>query len=371
MESITMKIYKIISIIIIISAVSCSTPKRPTKQRLLLTGQGSSMILPLSDKLFKDIYKHLPISVEYSINDSFMGINALISNSTDFALSSIAMDDKMSKDNPDILHIPIAAAGINFAYNIPGEEFSLYADPVYLTPEILAKIINRKITKWNDPEIITLNNKVAENKTRVFPDLPITFIQRSKKSGDTTLVTTFLDKATATWTQGRKKILPTNEKTISGETSFDLMLNLLNIPGSLTYVPMIYGVQNNIPLIRIKNHLGTYGRGCNFRTLEAMKANQPTTDNRVDLTYPKKGKEAGVATSMMYILVKKEQNYNNRTKEQAQQLVNLIDWLLSPIAQRQLEPLFFASLTPSFRNSARTTLSNITYEGQQLLPNLK
>lgn len=365
-----MKIYKI-SWIMIILFTACSTPKRPHNSEVTLIGEGSSMALPLSDKFFKEVKKTLPFSVEYKSSDSFSGIASLTNNQVDFALSSVPMTDEMMQKNPEILHIPIAAAGINFAYNLPGEEFSLYTDPVYFTPEILAKILNKKITKWNDPEIVKLNQLVAENKTRKFPDLPITWIQRSFDSGDTFLVTTFLNKATSEWKKGLYTKFSTNNSTVSGDTSLELILNLMKIPGALTYVPMIYGVQNNIALIRIKNFLGTYGRGCNFRTLEAMKVVKPTKDNRVDLTYPHQGLEAGVATSMIYMLIKKEQNYNNKTKEQAQELVNLIDWMLSPVAQRQLEPLFFAGLTPSFRKSARTMLSNITYNGAVLLPTSK
>ncbi|MGL6082636.1 MAG: hypothetical protein ACRC4N_09315, partial [Gammaproteobacteria bacterium] len=168
------------------------------------------------------------------------------------------------------------------------------------------------------------------------------------------------------WKGGRTNKLPSGNK--EGETALDLMKTLVQTPGGLTYTTMIYGIQNNIPLIRIRNYLGVYGRGCNFRTLEAMKVAATNSDNRVDLTYPQEGMESGVATGMMYILIKKEQNYNNKTKAQAQSLVDFIDWLLSPTAQRELEPLYFTGLTPKFRYSARTMLSNVVYDGEQLIP---
>ncbi|MGL5956449.1 MAG: phosphate ABC transporter substrate-binding protein PstS [Brevinema sp.] len=352
--------------------LSCTTPQRPIstpKNINSLTGKGSSFVLPMTSKLFPMFEKNYTIRINYETQNSYVGIDALITSEVDFALTSVPLTDQQYKDNPDILHIPIAAAGINFAYNIPGAEFSLNADPVYLTPEILAKILNHQITHWNDPEITDLNKKVAEDTTRVFPNLPISVIQRADISGDTYLLTSFLTKATSLWKNGQTNKLPSGNK--EGATALDLMKTLVQTPGGLTYTTMIYGIQNNIPLIRIRNHLGVYGRGCNFRTLEAMKVASTNTDNRVDLTYPQEGRESGVATGIMYILIKKEQNYNNKTKAQAQNLVDFIDWLLSPTAQRELEPLYFSGLTPKFRYAAHTMLSNAVYDGEQLVPTKK
>ncbi|MGL4676649.1 MAG: substrate-binding domain-containing protein [Brevinema sp.] len=354
---------------LILAITSCTPPQRGNssqKNTNTLIGKGSSFVLPMSSKLFTIFEKNSTTKINYETLNSYAGIDALIAGEVDFALTSIPLSDQQYKENPDILHIPIAAAGINFAYNIPGEEFSLNADPVYFTPEILAKVINRQITHWNDPEIINLNKTVAENKSRIFPNLPITFIQRANISGDTYLLTSFLTKATPLWKHGRINKLPLTNK--EGNTALDLMKTLIQTSGGLTYTTMIYGIQNNIPLIRIKNYLGVYGRGCNFRTLEAMKVASTNKDNRVDLTYPKEGRESGVATGMIYILVKKDQNYNDKTKAQAQDLVDFINWILSASAQRELEPLYFAGLTPKFRYTSHSMLSNVMYDGEQLLP---
>lgn len=357
-------------LVIFIITTSCSTPQRTTSSiKNTLRGQGSSFVLPLSATLFKEYQTtNSTIKIEYSTDNSYVGIESLIAGDIDFALSSIPLSDEQAKTHPDILHIPVAAAGINFAYNVPG--FTLYDDPIYITPEILVKIMDRKITNWNDPEIFEANQIAAMTKNRTFPDLPITFIQRAERSGDTYLLTKFLSKATPLWKGGVTNKLPMNDKRLEGESALDLMKALVQTPGALTYTTMIYGLQNNIPLIRIRNFLGTYGRGCNFRSSEAMKVTQTNADNRVDLTYPQhptEGKEAGVATGMMYMLVKQDQNYNNKTKEQAQELVNLIEWMLSPAAQRELDPLFFAILTPKFRYSAHSMLSNISYDGEQII----
>lgn len=346
---------------------SCGTPKKPS-EKISLQGSGSSFTLPYSSTFFPLFNKNAKININYLSENSYVGIEDLISNKTDFALSSIYLSDKKVQENPDILHIPVAAAGVNFAYNIPLERFSLQDDPVYLTPEILTKMITKKITHWNDPEIIAINKKVALDKDRVFPDLPITFIQRSVNSGDTVLLTTFLNKADSAWNIGITNLLPPIKGNIAHPQALDLMKELVQTPGGFTFTTMIYGLQNNIPLARIRNQLNVYGRGCNFRSKEAMKVADTNSDNRVDITYPNAGPESGVATGFMYILVHKEQNYNNRSKAQAQATVDFINWLLSPYAQRRLDPLFFASLTPKFRYVARQALAQMTYNGELLTP---
>ncbi|MDK2819147.1 MAG: substrate-binding domain-containing protein [Spirochaetota bacterium] len=355
-------------VILCIIITNCSTPQRPVKiYKATITGIGSSFSLPLSSLLFKKFTKESNINISYTTENSYTGIDAIINQEVDFALSIASLTDQQVKENPDILHIPIAAASINFAYNIPGKGFSIFDDPVYLTPELLVQILNKEIIKWNDPKIIALNTKFSTDKTRVFPDLSITFIQRSTNSADTALFTKFLTKATPTWKQGNINKFKMIGNTLERLTSLEMMQLLSQTPGALTYTTMIYGTQNNIPLIRINNYLGTYGRGCNFRTLESMKVAETNNDNRVDLTYPHKGKEAAVATGFVYIIVKKEQNYNNRTKEQAQVTVNFINWLLSPSAQKELEPIFFATLTPKFRNAAKKKLTELTYNKEPLI----
>ncbi len=363
---------KILSIALVLIFGACTAPQRT--QRVVSTtlkGVGSSFVLPFSHTLFRDYEKHSTVKIDYTTTNSYVGMEELFEGEVDFALSSIFLTDEQVQQHPDILHIPVAAAGINFAYNVPGADFALNGDPIYITPEIFAKILNQKITNWNDPEILAVNMQVAENKRRVFPDLPITFIQRSEPSGDTYVMTTFLDKATPLWTGGKTNKLPLKDGFKEAGSSLDMMRILVDTPGALTYTTMIYGLQNNIPLLRIRNYLGTYGRGCNFRSTEAMKHTETNADNRVDLTYTTEGQEAGVATAMIYMLIRQDQNYNNRTKEQAQSLVNMIGWLLSPAAQRQLDPLFFALLTPKFRHSANVMLSNVTYDGQHIYPVLQ
>ncbi|MGL4560986.1 MAG: substrate-binding domain-containing protein, partial [Brevinema sp.] len=269
----------------------------------------------------------------------------------------------------DILHIPISVTGINFVYNIPEKGFGLYDEPVYLTADLITEILLGVITNWNDPKISELNKKISANPTRIFPNLPITIIKRNNPSSDTYLLTTFLSKASKIW---NNKIGVTNLLNAIGgvgqPSALDIVKNIIEVPGAFGYSTMIYGIQNNLPLIRVKNYFGTYVRGCNFRSAEAMKALTPKPDNRVDLTYPNTNPEAAVAAGFNYILIKKDLFYNENSEAKAQTLVNFIAWLLSPEAQQQLDPIFFSPLTPQFRVSSKQSISKITYNKKQIIP---
>ena len=135
-------------VILCIIITNCSTPQRPIKiYKATITGLGSSFSLPLSSLLFKKFTKESNINISYTAENSYTGIDAIINQEVDFALSMAALTDQQLKENPDILHIPIAAASINFAYNIPEKGFSIFDDPVYLTPELLVQILNGMILR--------------------------------------------------------------------------------------------------------------------------------------------------------------------------------------------------------------------------------
>ena len=73
----------------------------------------------------------------------------------------------------NLVEIPVYVSPIAIAYNLPG------VDDLQLSPDTLAKIMNHKITKWNDPAI------AADNPDADLPDTDITTVSRSDKSGTT------------------------------------------------------------------------------------------------------------------------------------------------------------------------------------------
>lgn len=81
------------------------------------------------------------------------------------------------------IEFPGYISPIAVAYNLPGVE------KLNLSPSVIARIFNNKITKWNDPAIVELNPGVQ------LPNLAITPVHRSDESGTTENFVDYLSKA--------------------------------------------------------------------------------------------------------------------------------------------------------------------------------
>ncbi|WBB97553.1 MULTISPECIES: phosphate ABC transporter substrate-binding protein PstS [unclassified Solwaraspora] len=81
------------------------------------------------------------------------------------------------------IEFPGYISPIAVAYNLPGVE------TLNLSPSVMARIFDVKITNWNDPAIAELNPDAA------LPDLAITTVHRSDESGTTENFVDYLAKA--------------------------------------------------------------------------------------------------------------------------------------------------------------------------------
>lgn len=83
----------------------------------------------------------------------------------------------------DFIEFPAYISPIAIAYNLPG------VDTLNLSPSVIARIFDGKITNWNDPAIAELNPDAQ------LPDLNITAVHRSDESGTTENFVDYLAKA--------------------------------------------------------------------------------------------------------------------------------------------------------------------------------
>jgi phosphate transport system substrate-binding protein len=83
----------------------------------------------------------------------------------------------------DYVEVPVYVSPIAVVYNLQG------VTDLQLTPQLIAQIFSKKITKWNDPAI------AAVNAGKQLPDSAITPVNRSDKSGTTQNFTDYLSQA--------------------------------------------------------------------------------------------------------------------------------------------------------------------------------
>ncbi len=127
-------------------------------------------------------------TINYDPSGSGAGRTQFIAGGVDYAGCDSAMkadeiEKAKAKCASDDVEVPVYVSPIAVVYNLPG------VSDLQLTPSLVAKIFDKKITKWNDPAIAAVN----EGKT--LPDTAIAPVNRSDKSGTTANFTDYLSKA--------------------------------------------------------------------------------------------------------------------------------------------------------------------------------
>jgi phosphate transport system substrate-binding protein len=111
-------------------------------------------------------------TVNYTGGGSGKGRSDFTGNLVDFAGS----DAPYSSGAPtNLIYAPVFAAPIAIMYNLPTVK-----EPIYLSPETIARIFSGEITKWNDPIIRTVNNGTV--KVPVFKTKKVTVKDKNGKN---------------------------------------------------------------------------------------------------------------------------------------------------------------------------------------------
>mgnify|MGYP000993776963 CR=1 FL=1 len=139
------------------------------------------------------------VTVNYDPQGSGTGRESFQSGAVQFAGSDRAFKaDEITAgpfdacvEGSDIVEIPAYVSPIAIAFNVEG------VDSLDLDPATIAGIFAGTITNWNDPAIAATNDGVT------LPDLAITPVHRSDKSGTTANFTDYLAQTADTvWTYG-------------------------------------------------------------------------------------------------------------------------------------------------------------------------
>ena len=117
-------------------------------------------------------------NITYDPSGSGAGRTQFLGGGVAFAGSDAALKDEelaqaKTRCNGDVVEVPAYVSPIAIIYNLQG------VTDLKLAPATVAQIFDKKITKWNDPAI------AADNPGAALPDLAITPVNRSDKSGTT------------------------------------------------------------------------------------------------------------------------------------------------------------------------------------------
>jgi phosphate transport system substrate-binding protein len=342
--------YSLLAILLLVASSQQAVFAKSTE----LLGAGATFPFPLYSKMFDSYYQTNKVKINYQAIGSGGGIQQLISKTVDFGGTDAFMNDKeLKKAGAPILHIPTCLGAVVVTYNLPDKP------KLKFTPDVIADIFLGKITKWSDPRIAAVNPGVK------IPDMGIVVVHRSDGSGTTAIFSDYLSKVSKEWEfkVGADKSL--NWPAGLGAKGNPGVAGLVNqTPGAIGYVELIYTIQNNMPAGLIKNKAGNFIEPSLQSVSAAANVDLPD-DTRVSVTntdaadgYPISG--------FTWLIFYKEQNYVERSNEQAQALLKLLWWVIHD-GQQFAEPLHYSPLSKSAVQKAEAILRSVVYNGSPVL----
>ncbi|HEY3418360.1 MAG TPA: phosphate ABC transporter substrate-binding protein PstS [Armatimonadota bacterium] len=319
-----------------------------------LNGAGATFPFPLYSKWFEVYGQQNPtVRINYQSIGSGGGIKQLQAGTVDFGASDAPLSDEEMKAMPKpVVHLPMVAGAVALAYNLPNVPTGLK-----LSPEAVAGIFLGEITKWNDPQIASLNPGVN------LPNIAVAVAHRSDGSGTTYIFTHYLAAISKSWStkvgSGKSVNWPVG---VGGKGNEGVAGVLTQTPGSIGYVELAYATQNKLSYASIRNQAGQY-IAPSIASTTAAAAGAVTAmkkDVRVSIVNAT-GKEAYPISGFTYILLYKEQP--DAAKGTA--LVNFLRWAIHD-GQQYAAPLVYAPLPAEVVTINDQTLAAITHNGQPI-----
>jgi phosphate transport system substrate-binding protein len=320
-----------------------------------LIGAGSSFDNPLFSKMFSEYNKLNGLKVNYQSVGSGAGISQLTNKTVDFGASDAPMNGKQdSALSAPALHIPVTAGAVVLSYNVPEIK-----DTLLLTPSLLADIFLGKITKWDDAKIAAVNKGVK------LPSTAIVVAHRSDGSGTSNIFTTYLSKVSDEWNAKVGKGSSVNWPVgLGGKGTEGVAGMVKQTPGAIGYIELAYAIQNKMAFAKVQNKSGNFITPSIASVTAAANISIPA-DSKISLTntdaadgYPISG--------LSWVLIYKEQKYNDRSEDKSTKLLKLISWMIHD-GQQYGGPLSYAPLSANAVSVGDAILKSATYDGKAIL----
>src|SRR6266496_6181939 len=130
----------------------------PAAAQVKLNGAGATFPnIIYQDWMLSYNKTHPDVQLNYQSIGSGGGIRQFSDGTVDFGASDAPMSDSaIAAISGNVLHIPTVMGAVVIIYNLQG-----LAQPVRLTPDVLADIFLGKVTKWNDARLASINPGVT------------------------------------------------------------------------------------------------------------------------------------------------------------------------------------------------------------------
>ena len=213
-----------------------------------ITGAGSTFVSPVLSKWSATYSRDGRAALAYQSIGSGGGIAALRSETVDFAATDAPLrPTELQKFG--LMQFPLVVGGVVPIVNIEGVK----AGELRFTGTLLADIFLGKVTKWNDPKIVTLNPDVK------LPAAAIIVAHRTETSGTTFNWTNYLSKTSAEWRdkvgEGLSVAWPVG---VGGKGNDGVASFVKQTRNSIGYVEYAYAVRSRLAYGLVQNKAGKF-----------------------------------------------------------------------------------------------------------------
>ena len=350
------KIFKsAMTMVAAITMVSCGgNATNGSREAQELSGAGATFPLPFYNVVFEKFAEVNGDVVAYGGIGSGGGVRNLRDKIVDFAGSDAFLSDKEMAEMAPVVHIPTCMGAVVLAYNLDGVK------ELKLSGEIIADIFAGNIKKWNDKRLVALNPDVTLPAEAIIP------VFRSDGSGTTFVFTDYLTKVSPMWKEkygaGKSVNFPSGQAAKGNPGVAGVIKQTKN---SIGYVGSEYAFAQKIPYAKIKNQRGEIVEP-NAASISAAASGVIPTDTRCSITNAD-AKGAYPISTFTWMIIYKEQNYSDRSKEQALATLDLVQYILSDEAQNITSEVHYAPLPAKAKELSMTNLKSVTYDGVAIL----
>jgi phosphate transport system substrate-binding protein len=291
-----------------------------------LRGAGGTFPAPLYDRWFASYRKaHPDVSISYDPVGSGKGVERFVGLSkdlkpedlVDFAASDAAMQDaEIGKVTRGVRLVPMTAAAIVLAYNLPG----LHVD-LKLSRAAYSGVFLGKITRWNDPEIVKDNPELKDST------LTITRVVRLDASGTTFAFTNHLDAASQEWHDRFGPVQLADWPGVSMRVAGNegVATRVQRSAGAIGYVQSGFAERLGLKVAELENKSGRFVRPDKESATAALASVRLPSNLRLFISDPE-GVNAYPVVTLTWILLYRD--YPDSQKATA--IRDLFTWCLGP-----------------------------------------
>ena len=343
------------TLVLALVLVSCGGGKtNGVREAQELSGAGATFPLPFYNVVFEQFSQVNGDAVAYGGIGSGGGVRNLRDKIVDFAGSDAFLSEKEMAEMDPVIHVPTCMGAVVLAYNLDG------VNQLNLSGEVIADIFAGEIKMWNDPRLVSLNPDVKLPEEAIIP------VFRSDGSGTTFVFTDYLTKVSSNWASkfgaGKSVNFPSGQAAKGNPGVAGVISQTKN---SIGYVGSEYAFAQKIPYANIMNQRGELVEPT-AESISAAASGVISADTRTSITNADATGAYPIAT-FTWIIIYMEQNYSDRSKEQAIATLDLLQYILSDEAQKITSEVHYAPLPTKAKELSMKNLKTVTYDGMPIL----